>query len=377
MQKKLIAAAVAGAFVAPAAFAQSTVTIGGTIYTEVGHVSTDRYADGNIFQTPGSELSIKGQENLGGGMSAWFQCNTTFDVRGSDPQGMCGRNSALGLKGGFGNVYVGNWDTPFKRAAGVNRIVNETGLAGASFLLTGGASSYNANATRGSFSRRQNQSFHYETPNFNGFSAAVMTTSDNSATGTVSGTTAAKPRVNSIGAFYNNGPISLTAAYEKHENFVAGHPQGNDKGWVLSGGYTIGAVKLGAIYTEQKFEGSTTSNVQATTGSKVTAWHLAADWAIAGPHGLRAGYTKAGDMKANNGNGIAVSPRPAVNAAGATGAKLWQIGYYNKLSKRTEATLTYVKLDNDNNATYALGGLTTQAAGKDSSAYLIGLRHTF
>ena len=371
MQKKLIAAAVAGAFVAPAAFAQSTVTIGGTIYTEIGRVDTKgTFADGNIFQTPGSELSIKGEENLGGGMSAWFQCNTTFDVRGSDPQGLCGRNSALGLKGGFGNVYVGNWDTPFKRAAGVNRIVNETGLAGASFLLTGGASSYNANATRGSFSRRQNQSFSYETPTFNGFSAAVMTTSDNSATGTVSGTTAAKPRVNSIAAFYNNGPISLTAGYEQHKQFVAGSTAGDDKGWVLSGGYTIGAVKLGAIYTEQKFETTT------TTGSKVKVWHLAADWSIAGPHGLRAGYTSAGDMKAYNGTaGAAVSPRPA--AGNDTGAKLWQLGYYNKLSKRTEATLTYVKLDNKNSATYSLGGLTTQAAGKDSSAYLIGLRHTF
>jgi len=375
MQKKLIAAAVAGAFVAPVAFAQSTVTIGGTIYTEIGRVDTKgTFADGNIFQTPGSELSIKGEENLGGGMSAWFQCNTTFDVRGSDPQGLCGRNSALGLKGGFGNVYVGNWDTPFKRAAGANRIVNETGLAGAAFLLTGGASSYNANATRGSFSRRQNQSISYETPTFNGFSAAVLTTSDNSATGTASGTTAAKPRVNSIGAFYNNGPISLTAAYEKHDKFLAGNSLGNDTGWVLSAGYQIGQVKLGAIYTEQKFEGSGTA---VTTGSKVQVWHLAADWAIAGPHGLRAGYTSAGDMKANNGNGVAISPRPAVGTTGQTGAKLWQLGYYNKLSKRTEATLTYVKLDNDNNATYALGGLSTQTAGRDSSAYLIGLRHTF
>ena len=378
MQKKLIAAAVAGAFVAPAAFAQSTVTIGGTIYTEVGHVSTDRYADGNIFQTPGSELSIKGEENLGGGMSAWFQCNTTFDVRGSDPQGLCGRNSALGLKGGFGNVYVGNWDTPFKRVGGVNRIVNETGAFGASFLLTGGASTFLGAANRASFSRRQNNSVNYDSPNFKGFQFMFATNTDNTATALTQGAANAKPRVTSLGATYNMGPMNFGAAYEKHSNFgTAGTaPSLDDKGWLLSAGYTVGPVRLGAIYTQQKFQ------TTASAESKVKVWHLAADWQIAGPHGLRAGYTRAGDVTGTAGSASVAGSsavRPAVGSS--TGAKLWQISYVNTLSKRTEATIGYAKLDNDSNAQYALGGTYSTSslptAGNNSSVWGLGLRHRF
>ena len=60
-------------------------------------------------------LSQKAEEKLGGGLSAWFQCESTADPRGQGQEGWCSRNSALGLKGGFGNLFIGNWDTPFKR----------------------------------------------------------------------------------------------------------------------------------------------------------------------------------------------------------------------------------------------------------------------
>ena len=162
MQKKLIAVAVAGALGAPVlAHAQaSTVQVFGNIYYEYTWVdqgkataTTDR-VNVDMMQTPGSEIGFKGEEQLGGGLSAWFQCTSTADYRGASQDGWCSRNSAIGFKGGFGNVWVGNWDTPFKRVAGANRIVNETGSFGASFLLTGGATTVNGGATPGLGSRK-------------------------------------------------------------------------------------------------------------------------------------------------------------------------------------------------------------------------------
>src|SRR4051812_11883209 len=114
MQKKLLAVAMAGALGAPAiALAQSsTVQVFCTLYAEytvhvnqadappaaapIGRTSAD------FLQTPGSEIGFKGEEKLGGGLSAWFQCASTADVRGDSKDGWCSRNSAIGLKGGFG-----------------------------------------------------------------------------------------------------------------------------------------------------------------------------------------------------------------------------------------------------------------------------------
>jgi len=145
MHKKAVAIAVAGALGAPAvALAQSsTVQVFGTMYIEYSFVDQGNNPAGlersnaDFIQTPGSEIGFKGEEKLGGGLSAWFQCTTTADPRGISQNGWCSRNSALGIKGAFGNVFFGNWDIPSKRTSGpLNVGANDTGIWGTAFLLT-------------------------------------------------------------------------------------------------------------------------------------------------------------------------------------------------------------------------------------------------
>ena len=100
-----------------------------------------------------------------------------------------------------------------------------------------------------------------------------------------------------------------------------------------------------------------------TLESRVSAWHVGVDWRIVGPHGLRAAYTQAGDVKGDAGRPPAVAgsqgqTRTGVIAGNAndTGADMFQIRYVYTFSKRTEFTFGYVKLDNDGNAT-TNGGL--------------------
>src|SRR5688572_10043818 len=119
MQKKLISVAVAGALFAPAlALGQtSTVQIYGRLTYEFGFAEQVGRPDSDFASSPGgSAIGFKGEEKLGGNLSAWFQCETSADTLGNDQIGLCSRNSAVGFKGGFGNVYFGRWDTPFKRA---------------------------------------------------------------------------------------------------------------------------------------------------------------------------------------------------------------------------------------------------------------------
>src|SRR3954464_12493252 len=143
MKKTVMAATLAAAFGAPTgALAQSSaVQIFGTIYVEYTVHANQGDAPGGVdrtgadfLQTPGSEIGFKGEEKLGGGLSAWFQCASTADPRGQSQNGWCSRNSALGLKGGFGNVFIGNWDTPFKRTISPWTVGgNDTGIWGTAF----------------------------------------------------------------------------------------------------------------------------------------------------------------------------------------------------------------------------------------------------
>jgi predicted porin len=148
MNKKLLAVAVAGAFVAPAAaLAQSsTVQVYGKATVEYGYANQGNAGaapgvgrpNTDVFQTPGgSAVGFRGEEKLGGGLSAWFQCESSADVRGMNQDGFCSRNSAIGLKGTFGNLHFGRWDTPFKRSTVGMIGGGDTGLLGLAFLMAG------------------------------------------------------------------------------------------------------------------------------------------------------------------------------------------------------------------------------------------------
>jgi len=392
MQKKLMAVAVAGALVAPAlAFAQaSTVQIYGKAVIEYGYVDQgDGKNKTDMLQTPGgSAIGVRGEEKLGGGLSAWFQCESSADIRGENQDGFCSRNSALGFKGGFGNAYIGKWDTPFKKAASVGDGAGseDTGLLGTAFLLFGtstGTSTSTASLTgaglgRHIWKRRQQNSVNYESPKFGGFSVAAAYSTGNSETGTLSTTVASKPRVLSFNAMYAGGPVKVGLGYEQHKQFAAlGTTELDDRAYVISGTYKLGKASIGGAFTEQKYEQGAGNEL------KKKAWTVGVDYALSGPHSIGASYTEADDTKGSGAApaSIAGSGGTAVyNALGNTGAKLFQIYYGHAFSKRTTAKLAYVRLDNDSNASYTLGGVKASAVAtdnKDQNAFVLLVKHTF
>ncbi|HEX2826600.1 MAG TPA: porin [Burkholderiales bacterium] len=394
MQKKLLAVALAGAFGAPAvALAQSsTVQVFGTLYVEytVRADQGNSSAAGNpsrsnadFIQTPGSEIGFKGEEKLGGGLSAWFQCASTADPRGQSQNGWCGRNSALGFKGGFGNVFIGNWDTPFKRTISPTVVGgNDTGIFGTAFLLTADSTTDAVGANRLNFKKRQNNLITYDSPTFAGFQVMAAFTSSGPSTGTLEAATNNKPRVLSIGGQYSAGPLYVSAGFEQHRDYAgAGGPDSSkDNGWHVGAAYTWGPVRFGGQYTEQRFD-------TVAGDVKAKAWHVGVDWNIVGPHGLRAAFTQARDMSGPAGfagvngsfvggaaSGAGYRPAPGND----TGADMFQIRYVYTFSKRTEFTAGYVRLNNDNNAGYRLGGLGASIQnGQNEDAFAFAVRHTF
>jgi predicted porin len=293
MNKKLMTLAVAGAFAAPAAaFAQaSNVQIFGTVYLEyayakqgnagggpavgnspAGNLNAGDLVNVDILQSPGSEIGIKGEEALGGGTSVWFQCTSTADIRGSSTAGFCSRNSAIGVKGAFGNAYGGNWDMPMKRSAGAARIVSDTGIWGVGRMLYGDSSTFLANGTPTAFSRRQNNSLFYDTPNFSGFQGYLGVSTTGTSIGQTGAVSGSKPRMWSVAGTYNNGPLYVTLAYEKHSNFSAGGGAygGDDKAWHAGIAYQFGPVKVGLLYVDR----NTTCPARPIWTSKPGTWRL-------------------------------------------------------------------------------------------------------
>lgn len=431
MNKKVMALAVAGAFTAPAAaLAQSSnVQIFGTMYMEYAYAnqgSKTGTAPGNsqlnnidIMQSPGSEIGFKGEEALGGGMSAWFQCASTADLRGagvtgaasttgfSGQQGIfCGRNSAIGLKGAYGNVFLGNWDMPMKTLT-QTRILSDTGIWGTAGLLFGNSSTFidNGPSTSGTstgsiaFSRRQNSSIFYTSPVFSGFQVLAAVSSPQSAIGLTSNVSGVKARNYGIGASYTNGPLVVTGAWEQHSNFQSGAGAyaanastlaaptqayaGTDNGYTLGVSYQFGPVKVGGLYVSRKYDtgnNSATCGAIATTGNtdmKIQSYNLAGEWAVSGPHAIRGGYTKAQDTKGSCTGGGQIGNVIVNGGLGGTGASIWQAQYVYNASKRTELTAGYVQLTNDTNAVYALGGAATPSAGQRQSAFAISIKNTF
>jgi len=308
MNKKLMAVAVAGAFVTPAlVFAQTaTVQVYGKATAEYGYADQGSgKPNTDIFQTPGgSNVGFKGQEMLGGGLSAWFQCESSADVRGLNQDGFCTRNSAIGLRGGWGNLYFGKWDTPFKKAASVGTLgTGETGLLGAAFLFVGNSTGGGALGGQGAsqslgrnvWKRRETGTINYESPDFSGFKIGAAFSAAN-ATAAVDATTNAKPRVLSIGGMYSNGPLNVGLGYERHNDFGSGFTGsgGDDRAWSIGVNYNFGGkILVGAQYVDMKYETGGGSDM------KKHNWHLGADWNFAGPHHLYGVWVNAGDTKGN------------------------------------------------------------------------------
>ncbi|MGH8670502.1 MAG: porin, partial [Burkholderiales bacterium] len=157
MKKKLIAAAVAGAFAAPlAASADSgNVTVYGWINEDVEFVETDdatsAAALGNGLgaaawsltgstihgnQSPvgidrdfrsqfggnASTIGFRGTEDIGNGIKVNFQCENGFLPSGNFSNqfnggqgifGWCGRNSKIGIAGPWGEILYSSWLTPY------------------------------------------------------------------------------------------------------------------------------------------------------------------------------------------------------------------------------------------------------------------------
>lgn len=436
MQKKLITVAVAGALAVPGiAMAQNATEVYGTVNMAFGNFkygegTAAQVADGATATTIGSlskwdvssgasNFGVRSRENLGGGLAAWIQIENGANMERSNniASGVSTRNSAIGMQGGFGNIFLGQWTTPWSDLDAlwgigtvgywgpVTAIIGRRENTGASpnpncaNLGRGVPGSCDANESAGgvghAFWRRFSQAVFYQSPVMAGVQVKLAyQTNDNKSTGNVS--TNADPSAYSASVQWAGmgGRARVGAAMDRHKDWTS--IGGSDTGYRVTGGWNFGVLDVGLAYETMKYKclgnqpglsvGTNPNGLPSTCESEgdIKAKQYGVALAVpVGPGSIRASYAVAKDLEGP------VTTAANTGVAGThmsdTGAKQYNIGYEHRFSKRTNVGVGYAKIDNKANAQFTWSGAPVSQNGVslnplfggDVSTFFVSMTHRF
>jgi predicted porin len=355
MQKKLIALAIASAISAPAFADNANVSLYGKAFLNFEHVTNDKMNPGsaNRVQTNASRFGLKGSEDVGDGMKAFYQYEVQVDADGNSGNGMGNgtRNTGVGMEGAFGKVIYGNWDTPYKAARNAIELFDNTTVFSAINLMG------RANGAAGkNYNTRKSNALAYATPAFGPVALTLAYSPDEAPAAP------ANKYVTSFAASLNmEEGVYAAFAYEIRND--ASVTTTKDTATRLVGKYTLGDMWFGATIERLKVNTSLTANYTQSN------MELAGQYKM-GPSNIGLSYAKAG--------------KTAVDKTGATQVSL-RYGY--NFSRRTEVFAAYTSLKNDavnaaiagSGGTYGFSAGTAYgtAAGSKQTAIGLGMIHSF
>ena len=252
MKKSLIAVAALAAV--GAASAQSSVTLYGvvdtgfgvkqtktTTYTPVGdRVTKDRTTGLMSGNLSGSRWGLKGQEDLGNGLSAVFNVETGFNSVNGDFTDGFNRRSVVGLKGSFGQVLLGRDYTPMDTIGGGDYFQ-------ASDLVTG-------DDEFGGLYTARADGIHYS-GEFGGVGVKAFA-GYNDTKKTVSGVATDRQRDEGygVGVTYAGGPFMVGAAVQQFRNKADVTTTSKNTEYGIGASYDFTAAKLYTHYIANDFQ---------------------------------------------------------------------------------------------------------------------------
>lgn len=374
MKKSALALAVAAALVGFGSAAYADTTLYGSARVSLDYDDSDsvygRAADGSLVRVQAgaeawdvfnnaSRLGVRGEEDLGGGLSAIYQYEFGVDVTDGGNLNS-NRPKWVGLKGSFGSVTAGTQWTPYYNVIGIGDIFNSSKVFDNDTYLGN------------TFGLRMDNSLVYSTPNFSGFSAQAMLVVNGSCSPADPTTPAdlckasADNRLPSnlsdnvdmwnIGLSYKNGPFFVGATYmalqgDGFNDFFTKPTYDGDQ-WGVAFGYNSGPFAVTLAYED--------GDVNTLNFGDSQNVYLTGQYTF-GPHIIRAayGYTTADDGRINIlSDGVAATRiQPDVDN--------WALGYQYNFSKRTRLWVEYVDQDVD-----------SDLSGKNQTVS-IGTRHDF
>ena len=342
------------------ATAQSSVTLYGRLNTALEYAwisGGDNAGSGSRMTNNRSVFGLRGEEDLGNGLSAIFQIESGIALNTGQGE-IASRNTRLGLASPYGTFFLGNWHTAYTEST-MKMDPYYPMTAGYMALMGNGSASSSGNIENtSSFDRRQKNSLHFRSAEWNGLSAGFtwglpqerMTTPRN-------------PPLFSWSAAYTEGPLALVAAYELHRNYQMA--DSHDDAIKLGASYSFPTTTINLVVEQLRY--------QTPTGDLRRKGYY-----VSLVQKLGSGSLNASVGYAANGTGPSTQQVGYVRSGENTGAVQYTLGYEQPLSKRTSVYAYYSKIKNRSNAAYDFAinelGVT---AGASPQTIALGLRHSF
>ena len=346
MKKTIVALAVLGSFAGIAA-AQSSVTLFGIADVAVRHGMSSGQSLNSVV-TGGlstSRFGVRGQEDLGGGMKAsfWLEGSANFD-NGTTDSAFWARRSTVSLVGSFGEARLGRFQSSERLLIEDFDPSSTTGIGSTAALFDRLGATATTGAPAGTsiavdLSRFNNLVTYILPGNLGGFYGSV----DKSFKEGVDGAQMTSARIGfKASGFDISSALSSTDA--KGLQF---------KMATTAGSYDFGVAKAVLMYTTNSFGAPAQKQV---TGAVIVPF---------GANKFYASYTKS------------TANAAAKLIAGVGDATHMALSYQHSLSKRTALYTTYAKITNSGLGRFNVSGSPSVKAGDSSSAYDVGLRHSF
>lgn len=335
--------AAGGAFAQPVLTGDSAVQLYGRLDASVNSVKVQRAGTSNTLTSDTSIWGVRGTEQLGGGMLAYFKLEAGISVDTglfTSPTTPFNRESYVGI----GSPRTGYLELGEHWAPGIWLTIRTDPFSrvtmGASETLLQGVANRGYNVT-------QPNSAQYITPDLAGFRGRVLYQFGEN--------TPARNRA--VALDYNGGPLYVGAMYDVAEVTaatvgLAGKPV-RSKTTALGATYSLPVVRISAYAQQNRVDGLKSAH----------GWLLGAV-VPAGPGEIKVSYVRA------------TSP-------GLVASQM-AVGYNYFLSKRTQLYTTVARINNEGTAKFALWPATQDmsaaakpTAGADTSGFQVGIRHSF
>ena len=320
--------------------AQDSVTVYGRVDMSFSHqrrVITAGKATGesvNVLDSggySGSRVGFRGRENLGGGLGAFFTLEMGIQAdTGALGQGgrAFGRQSFVGLEGGYGRLALGRQYTPwfetlsFADPFGNNLVGNTGNLALAN--------------------SRVDNAVLYRSPTLGGFTGQALWAPGEGTSG----------RQRNLSATYQNGPVWISAAHGDYALATKGSFS------IIGASYALGPVKLFAHVARLRGINPTIQPAPSLAPGARGASRLIGANAPVGPGTVMVSVTDLDDKRALDRD-----------------ARQFAIGYLHPLSKRTALYAATARIVNRNGGTLTVN--TPSYPGRGEVQSQLGITHAF
>jgi len=353
-------------------------------YTGLNLPSRNRITSGT------SNLGFRGAYQLDGNLKIVYQIESAVSPDGDAPNTLAGRNTKLGLEGSFGQIFYGNWDTPYKfplLAVGPlrglspfdNNLTANPGFNVPGTTTQTGRINGKADAA---FNRRQGNSIQYWSPVVGGFSARLAYSTNEGKTVASATAPSISPDLLSGLLTYKAGPLVVSVGFERHNDYfglsqLGGAPgatltntTSHDDGTELVASWTFPTgTKVSGIFEQLTYNTSDTL-VGDINQYKRSAYYCLVQQRL-GRHQVWGSFGSAGAGSATRTGGGTASTN------GVAGRE-YALGYSFALSASSDLFASYYGMNNDRSASYALfPSPGTVAPGASTKGFGLGLLLTF